>query len=104
MAYIVPSSPETLADQLLYTRGMLVEVDCGSCAAQVMVRKNSPHHTSIQWTREAVDRCEAFAEMEQSGDRPVHTGCPRLVRSIEAAVDAGRVPIGAGGADGVSDE
>ncbi len=105
MVYIVPSSAETVADQLLYTRGMLVDVVCQSCAVTVQVRKNSPHHTSIQWTNEATAGCAAFAEMEQSeGGRSVHAACPRLVASIDDAVANGSVPVGAGGADGVSDD
>jgi len=97
MAYIVPSRPETLEDRALYTRSRLVEVACLDCRARVMVRKNSEHHTSIQWTEEAVADCTTFAAMSgQEGGRPVHTACPRLVASIEAAVRDGAVPIGAG--------
>ena len=97
MAYIVPSSPETLADRELYTRGRLVEVACQDCQARVMVRKNSEHHTSVQWTQEAVADCATFTKLSrQEGGRPVHTVCPRLVASIEEAVREGVVPVGAG--------
>jgi hypothetical protein len=97
MAYIVPSSPETLADRELYTRGRLVELACQDCRARVMVRKNSEHHTSIQWTDAAVADCATFDAMSrQEGGRPVHSGCPRLVASIEDAVRGGALPIGAG--------
>jgi hypothetical protein len=106
MAYIVPSRPETLEDRALYTQSRLVELACLDCRARVGVRKNSEHHTSIQWTQEAVADCTTFASMStQEGGRPVHTGCPRLVASIEEAVREGAVPIGAGvDPIGVTDE
>jgi hypothetical protein len=97
MAYIVPSLQETLEDRALYTRSRLVEISCLDCPARVMVRKNSQHHTSIQWTQDAVEDCATFAELSRDQDgRPVHSGCPRLVASIEAAVREGVVPVGAG--------
>ncbi len=95
MPYIVPSSPDTLADQRLYTSNGLVETSCLDCRAQVGVRKNSQHHTSIQWTREAVQHCTTFAQLDRAeGGRTIHTGCPRLIASIEAAVAEGVVPVG----------
>ena len=109
MAYIVPTLSETLEDRALYTRGRLVELPCLDCNARVSVRKNSEHHTSIQWTREAVAECAVFTDMDRQEDgRPVHSGCPRLVASIEEAVREGVVPVGSGvdpiGADGGGDE
>jgi len=103
MPYIVPSSAETLADQLLYTHGMLVDVTCRTCSADVQVKKNSQHHTSIQWNTAAVATCVVFAEMDRAPQgRAVHVACPRLVETIEAAVREGHVPVGAAGPDGVS--
>ena len=97
MAYIVPTLPETLEDRALYTRSRLAEVACRECQARVMVRKNSEHHTSIQWTQDAVEDCAFFTELSRDDDgRPIHSGCPRLVASIEEAVREGRVPLGAG--------
>ena len=97
MAYIVPSRPETLEDRALYTGSRLVELACLDCRATVRVRKNSEHHTSIQWSEEAVADCATFNVLaQQEGGRPVHSGCPRLVASIEDAVRDGLVPIGAG--------
>ncbi len=104
MAYIVPSSVETLVDRELYTRGRLVELACLECQAQVLVRKNSEHHTAIQWTQEAVADCATFAELSRQADgRSIHAACPRLVASIEAAVRDGSVPIGSG-PDGSGDD
>lgn len=95
MAYIVPDLAETREDQALYTRSNLQEVPCMDCSARVLVRKNSEHHTSIQWTQEAVGNCQTFAKMDQQeGGRSVHAGCPRLNKSIEEAVREGAVPVG----------
>ncbi|MCW2750553.1 MAG: hypothetical protein JWR83_1663 [Aeromicrobium sp.] len=95
MSYIVPSRAETLEDQALYTQGRLVEVPCLDCQARVRVRKNSEHHTSIQWTQRAVGDCAIFAKLSgQEGGRPIHSGCPRLTASIEEAVRDGAVSVG----------
>jgi hypothetical protein len=96
MASFVPTSPDTIEDQRLYTRARLVEVACLDCLATVGVKKNSEHHTSIQWTDQALARCQEFARMSaEPGGRAVHASCPRLAASIEAAVREGRLPIGA---------
>ena len=95
MAYIVPSLPETLEDRELYTQSRLEEIPCMDCKARVLVRKNSEHHTSIQWTLEAVSNCTSFSKMSrQEGGRQIHSGCPRLNASIEAAVREGAVSVG----------
>lgn len=96
MASFVPTSAETLEDQRRYTTAQLTEVACLDCLATVQVKKNSEHHTSIQWSRQAVDACPEFARMTGRSDgRPLHQGCPRLWASIDAAVRDGAVPIGA---------
>ncbi|WP_435768608.1 hypothetical protein [Nocardioides sp. SYSU DS0651] len=96
MPSFVPSRPETLEDQRLYTEARLVEVSCLDCLASVGVKKNSEHHTSIQWSADALAACLEFGRREQSsGRRDVHKACPRMMASIEAAVRAGDVPIGA---------
>jgi hypothetical protein len=96
MPSFVPSSPDTLEDQRLYTRARLVEVACLDCLANVGVKKNSEHHTSIQWSADALSSCTEFARLASApGGRAVHSSCPRLVASIEAAVERGEVAIGA---------
>src|ERR1700712_5773545 len=96
MASFVPPSADTLEDQRLYTSARLTEVACLDCLARVGVKKNSDHHTSIQWDDAALDQCPEFARLDRSpGGRPVHAGCSRLVASIEAAAREGRIPIGA---------
>ena len=95
MAYIVPSHQATLEDRELYTQSRLEELPCMDCKARVMVRKNSEHHTSIQWTQEAVSNCATFAKLDRlEGGRPIHSGCPRLTASIEEAVRDGAVSVG----------
>lgn len=95
MPYIVPSLAETLEDQVLYTQSRLEELPCMDCKARVLVRKNSEHHTSIQWTQQAVADCTTFAKLSrQEGGRPIHSGCPRLTASIEEAVRDGAVSVG----------
>ena len=96
MASFVPTSPDTSEDPRLYTRARLVEVACLDCLATVGVKKNSEHHTSIQWTDQALAHCQEFARMSaEPGGRAVHASCPRLAASIEAAVREGVLPIGA---------
>ena len=96
MPSFVPTSAETLEDQRLYTAARLVEVACLDCLARVGVKKNSEHHTSIQWTAEALGQCQVFARMAgEPGGRRVHASCSRLAASIEDAVREGRLTIGA---------
>ena len=96
MAYIVPTSPDTLEDQRLYTRARLTEVACLDCLARVGVKKNSEHHTSIQWSTESLGECSEFRRQDQQpGGRRVHTSCPRMQASIDAAVRDGELTIGA---------
>lgn len=93
MASFVPTSPDTLEDQRLYTSARLVEVACLDCLAKVGVKKNSEHHTSIQWTAEARRACPELGR--RSSGREGHPACPRLMASIETAVREGIVTIGA---------
>ena len=93
MPSFVPTSVDTLEDQRLYTSARLVEVSCLDCLARVGVKKNSEHHTSIQWTAEALSQCPELTR--RSGRREHQAACPRLVASIDAAVREGLVPIGA---------
>ena len=102
MVSYTPLREETLADQRLYLEGRMAEVTCGECSAAVLVRKHSEFHTSIQWSAEAVSRCEVFAGTARSGRREVHESCPRLKESIEQAVKTGRLTLG-GGVDPVPD-
>jgi hypothetical protein len=93
MPSFVPTSADTLEDQRLYTSARLVEVACLDCLARVGVKKNSEHHTSIQWTAEARAHCPELSR--RAGGRDFQPPCTRLVASIEQAARDGRVPIGA---------
>lgn len=95
MASFVPTRPDTLVDQHLYTAARLTEVSCLDCLACVGVKKNSEHHTSVQWSDEAKQHCPEMARRDRADGRSVHPACPRLVASIEAAARDGRIPIGA---------
>ena len=96
MASFVPTSADTLEDQRLYTRARLTEVACLDCLARVGVKKNSEHHTSIQWDEQSLHACPEFSRMSRRPEgRPVHEGCPRLLASIDAAAREGQIPIGA---------
>jgi hypothetical protein len=93
MASFVPTRAETLEDQRLYTSARLVEVACLDCLARVGVKKNSDHHTSIQWTAEARAHCPELTR--RPSGRESHPACPRLAASIERAAREGALPIGA---------
>lgn len=96
MSSFVPSSPDTLADQELYTEARLVDVACLDCLARVRVKKNSDHHTAVQWNAEALANCQEFGRQDQATvRRDVHQPCTRMMASIDDAVRAGVVPIGA---------
>ena len=69
---------------------------CLDCLATVGVKKNSDHHTSIQWSSQALAACPEFNRMSgQPGGRAVREGCSRMVASIERAVQDGEISIGA---------
>ena len=96
MAYVVPSRAETREDQRLYTSARMVEVACLDCTVRVRVKKNSEHHTSVQWGEGGPARCPELTRLEaRPGGRKPHETCPRLVASIDAAVQDGVITIGA---------
>lgn len=78
----------------------MMPVTCGSCGAQVLARKSSWEQTSVQWNGAAIGRCQ---ERQRAGEHPSSDGaalrpgmfltCSQLRASIEAAVDAGSLPV-----------
>lgn len=73
-----------------YLRGGLTEIECRSCHGCVMVKKTSEHHTSVQWTAAARDRCSELAAARAAGANPAMLStCPRLAASIEHGVAEG---------------
>lgn len=96
MVSFAPTNPDTLEDRRLYTEARLVEVACAACLVRVAVKKNSEHHTSIQWPADGPARCPEFSRATASPEgRPVHRRCEELAASIDAAVREGRLAIGA---------
>jgi hypothetical protein len=90
MVSFAPTSRETLEDQLLYTRARLTEVACLDCMAKVGVKKNSEHHTSIQWDSESLGACAEFQRLAAGpGGRDGHASCARLRSWVGRAVAAG---------------
>lgn len=72
----------------------LREVTCRRCATTVLVRKNTPTQTSIQWLSDAGATCSELAEQRQSGRlTALVSGCTALGESIDEAVRDGRLEV-----------
>ncbi|MDX8049699.1 hypothetical protein SK571_09940 [Lentzea sp. BCCO 10_0798] len=70
--------------------GGMVPVGC-DCGNRVLVKKNSPQHTSVQWlsdTRDCPELCGARAALVPT--------CLRLRDSIEKAVREGTLEVADG--------
>ena len=80
----------TQRDRERYLTAGLVPIDCRYCHVAVKVKKLGPAHTSVQWNREATQRCAYFSEIRASGGDPARErACPRLADSIKHAVAEG---------------
>ena len=80
----------TQRDRERYLTSGLVPIDCRYCHVTVKVKKLGPAHTSVQWNREATQRCAYFSEIRASGGDPARErACPRLADSIKHAVAEG---------------
>ena len=87
-------SAETLADMRLYVEGGLTPVSCEQCGTEVLVKKNSARHTSVQWTSDAAVSCPEIAGKLAEGIPPAQIlGCSALKRSISDAVRSGIVAV-----------
>ncbi|MDA3644009.1 hypothetical protein LZ318_32660 [Saccharopolyspora indica] len=64
-------------------------LSCRSCGTCVLVKKNSPAHTQVQWTTDT-DRCAELAQ-RPTADRATVLTCLRLRDSIEKAVRRGEL-------------
>jgi hypothetical protein len=85
---------ETLEDMRTYVEGGLVPVTCTACRTDVLVKKNSPRHTSVQWISDAAASCPEIGAQLAAGTRASQVlGCTALKRSIEDAVRAGVVAV-----------
>jgi hypothetical protein len=87
-------APETLADMRLYVEGGFEPVACSRCATQVLVKKNSAKHTSVQWTSDAASSCPEIGAQVAAGARGAQIlGCSVLKQSIDTAVHNGLVTV-----------
>ncbi|PXW31707.1 UNVERIFIED_CONTAM: hypothetical protein DES50_104107 [Williamsia faeni] len=83
----------TSRDKEHYLRGGLTEIECRTCHAKVLVKKYSPHHTSVQWNKEAREHCAELKAIRAEGGNPAMLPtCPRLSASIDHGVSEGIVP------------
>ncbi|MCA1189578.1 hypothetical protein LCD35_22675 [Saccharopolyspora sp. 6V] len=74
----------TAADRREQLEGGLRPVRCDRCGTCVLAKKNSPAHTSVQWTRRAAQDCPALADAARGGSTAHVPGCPDLEDSIGA--------------------
>jgi len=85
------ADPATLADRHAYLHSGLRELACDRCGARVLVKKNSPQHTSVQWSAESVRGCAEFAA--RGGPNALIATCASLRDSVERAVRDGRLKV-----------
>lgn len=70
------------------------EVSCRRCSTTVLVRKNSPAQTSIQWRTDAGESCSELAERRAAGPHPALVpACEALRSSIDEAIRAGLLEV-----------
>jgi DNA-directed RNA polymerase subunit RPC12/RpoP len=87
-------SRQTSDDKRRYLEDGLEPVSCSRCATRVLVKKNSPRHTSVQWTSDAAASCpEIGAQVSAGGRGGQILGCSMLKQSIEEAIAAGALTI-----------
>ena len=88
------ASPDTAADKQLYVEIGLAPVTCAECGTEVLVKKNSRKHTSVQWTSDAVAGCPQIRERVAAGVTGGQVlGCTALKQSIEDAVARGELTV-----------
>lgn len=84
----------TLADTREFLEAGLTPVHCAGCPSEVLVRKASPHQTSVQWRSSPAASCPEFAARVAAGELSARIDtCPKLREAIERAVAAGLVPV-----------
>lgn len=96
MSAFTPTRSETKQDKTDYLTARLAEVSCLDCLATARVKKNSDHHTSVQWDSAGVQQCQEFHKMATApGGRDLHDSCSKMMASIETAVSDGKLEVGA---------
>lgn len=84
----------TAADRREQLEGRLRPVVCHACGTCVLVKKNSPKHTSVQWTTDATVSCSEFAARAATGETTALVDtCSQLRSSIDAAVRDGLIDV-----------
>ena len=69
-------------------------VECGRCAAAVLVVKFSLQHTSVQWSPASAAACAEFSARAAAGEQSaLIEGCASLRESIDRAVSQGRLEV-----------
>jgi DNA-directed RNA polymerase subunit RPC12/RpoP len=87
-------APQTADDKRHYVEGGLEPVTCARCATRVLVKKNSPRHTSVQWTSDAAASCPEIGAQVSAGARAGQIlGCSMLKQSIEDAMAGGALTL-----------
>lgn len=64
---------------------------CRRCGNQVLVKKYSLAHTSVQWTESTL--CVEFARTPDLTERALQHSCGEMRESIDTAVRAGRIEV-----------
>jgi hypothetical protein len=80
----------TTADRREFLSAGLRPVECTACGTCVLVKKNSQHHTSIQW-QTSTDSCPEFAAQDRP--RGLLDTCSKLRASIESVVAEGLLEV-----------
>lgn len=71
----------------------MTSFSCPACANRVLVRKNGPAQTSVQWLERL--RCPKLLVASAESERALIPSCDRLNAAIDDAVIAGEIPISA---------
>ncbi|GAA4680985.1 hypothetical protein [Gordonia humi] len=83
----------TARDRRHYLAGGMTPIECRTCHGCALVKKTSPHHTSVQWTGDARSRCTEISKILAEGGNPaLLPTCPRMSASIDHGVTEGIVP------------
>ncbi|TCO46742.1 hypothetical protein [Actinocrispum wychmicini] len=81
---------DTTADRRSFLSEGLRPVECVTCGTCVLVKKNSLHHTSIQW-QTSTSSCAEFAAA--GGPSALQDTCSKLRASIESLVATGLLEV-----------
>lgn len=88
-----PRQAETADDKRRYVEDGLVPVSCERCAIEVLVRKNSDKHTSVQWTTDSRACPEIAAQVAAGTPGAQVLGCSALKGSIATAARDGLLAV-----------